>query len=59
MVLDRKETGEEGGFSFGARLGYLFAPYRAKWGDALNGPDVEIEGFYFRLMFGGGGGKNK
>jgi hypothetical protein len=59
MVLNRKATGEEGGLSFGARLGYLFAPYRSDWGDALDGPAIGFDGFYFRLMFGGGGGKGK
>ena len=59
MILDRKNTGDEGGLAFGVRVGYLAAPYRSDWGDALDGPDIGFEGFYFRLMFGGGGGKNK
>lgn len=59
MILDRKNTGDEGGLAFGMRVGYLAAPYRSDWGDALDGPDIGFDGFYFRLMFGGGGGKNK
>jgi hypothetical protein len=55
MILERKETGEEGGMTFGARVGYLSAPGQSDWGDALDGPDIGFDGFYFRVTFGGGG----
>ncbi len=55
MVVLERRNGQEGGIMFGARIGYLFSPWRSDWGDALNGPDSGIEGVYFRLVFGGGG----
>jgi hypothetical protein len=54
VVLNRRGE-EEGGIMFGARAGYLLAPFRSDWGDALDGPDSAIEGAYFRLVIGGGG----
>jgi hypothetical protein len=54
VVLNRRGE-EEGGMVFGVRTGYLFAPFRSDWGDALDGPDSAIEGAYFRIVLGGGG----
>jgi hypothetical protein len=57
LIILRHMGNREGGFAFGLRAGYLFAPFRAGWGDALNGPDVGIQGAYIRLALGGGGSR--
>jgi len=57
MVMESGSEGDRGGIVFGAKIGYLVSPYREDWGDAINGPDISMEGFYFRLTLGGGGGK--
>jgi len=59
LVTVNRKGDEEGGIVFGIHAGYLLAPFRSDWGDALNGPDAAIEGGYVRIIIGGGGSSRR
>ena len=58
QIMGRDEDGE-GGIVIGARVGYMISPFMNDWklddADIGGGPDTGLTGFYFRLIFGGGG----
>jgi opacity protein-like surface antigen len=53
---------EVGGFSVGCRIGYVYALQNTNWkkkDTEINGPNLNISGFYITIGIGGGGWSTK